>query len=230
MRRSLFLPVVAFLVCPSDAFACGSHTPTRYSVVPGAAFFVAPWMGLILPVLYAVLERPFYSRAGFHEKTIWYSLQANFVATWVTNTAGAALLFVSANMLKDEITLGAFSVLAVGSLAAGVKWMWFWRVPRDPAPAGSGAIFWAASLFSALVGLSLLFWMWAFGFDTQNWAYSIRNWIPWATLAAFVGSIGVVVVAFRKARRTPKHESMPEPRGFEVLNVHEHRQPTAHAG
>jgi hypothetical protein len=50
--------------------------------LPGLALF-GPAFGLPLSVLAAVLERPFYTRAGVERWAIWYSLQANLVSLLV---------------------------------------------------------------------------------------------------------------------------------------------------
>lgn len=57
---------------------------------PGCALF-GPAFGLPLSVLAAVLERPFYTRAGIKRWAVWYSLQANFVSLLV----GYLLIFVT---------------------------------------------------------------------------------------------------------------------------------------
>jgi hypothetical protein len=51
-------------------------------LIPGLAI-VGPAMGLPLSVLAAFVERPFYSLAGVHQHTIWYSLQANLISLGV---------------------------------------------------------------------------------------------------------------------------------------------------
>jgi hypothetical protein len=50
--------------------------------LPGLAL-CGPAFGLPLSVLAAILERPFYTRAGVEKWAIWYSLQANFVSLLV---------------------------------------------------------------------------------------------------------------------------------------------------
>lgn len=50
--------------------------------LPGLAL-IGPAFGLPLSVLAAVLERPFYTRAGVERWAIWYSLQANLVSLLV---------------------------------------------------------------------------------------------------------------------------------------------------
>ena len=78
-RHCLPLPVatLAVLTFAIPAFA-NTIAPTAY-FWPGVLPLT---LGLALPatVLAAVLERPFVSRAGVTEHTLWYSLQANCVS------------------------------------------------------------------------------------------------------------------------------------------------------
>jgi hypothetical protein len=216
MRRILLLSAAVLLGLASQASACTGCTPTRYAVLPGAGLIFAPWIGLILPILTGILERPLYTLAGFKTQTVWYSIQANFLAMWVANTLGTYILMSMPGAVAAAWIEFVAALILISLIAAAPKWFWFRRVPREHGATTAYWVFFVASVASGLACASLMVWMSLFGTDLPSWAAKVSDVQPIAILASVFLAICVYVSAFARARRAKRPGADPI-RGFEVL-------------
>lgn len=153
--------------------------------LPGLAM-IGPAFGLPLSVLAAVLERPFYSRAGIGRWAIWYSLQANLASLLV----GYLLLPIAVIALYNVGPLW-LPVSIFLSIIVERKYLQ-WRTRSLGFNGGWKHVTWA-NIFSALalVGVLLL----STPFDTSQNRYAL---FPYKGLLIGVG-LGVSAVAFAVA-------------------------------
>lgn len=167
--------------------------------LPGLAL-IGPAFGLPLSVLAAVLERPFYTRAGVARWAIWYSLQANLVSL----LAGYLLLPVAVAALSSvgPLWLPVSVFLSIVIERKYLKW-------RAPGFDGRwNLVSWAnVSSALALVGVLML----AAPFDTvQNKLallpyHDVLTWIGIAVSAiAFAIAFIVPAIAGRLAKSDPQ--------------------------
>lgn len=156
-------------------------------MLPGLAL-VGPAFGLPLSVLAAVLERPFYTRAGIGRWAIWYSLQANLVSLLV----GYLLLPVAMIAFYGGCALWLpVSVF----LSITVERFYLKRC----APGFDGGWKWVgwANVFSALALVGVLFIK--LPLDTQANQLAV---LPYRDTLTYVG-IAVGVIAFALAFIVP---------------------------
>jgi len=192
----------------SVAHACGGYTPDSISAIPGLGFY-KPDLLLLFPILSGVIERPFYSLAGFRVATLGYSIQANLIASLVIGVCG--FLGMSLAWRSDAILL---IILAAPVAAMLIKLWWFSRVPSDPGPRRRAGWFIAATLVSTFVIATIPLWMHVFGTDRNDWAQRVSAGKPVAIIATLLAAIAIHITLFTRLKRNPRIDRR---RGFEVL-------------
>jgi hypothetical protein len=212
------LTVAALFLIQSTASACGAHLPpTRYAVVPGGGLIIAPWIGLILPVLTGTLERPIYSAAGYRHHTLWHSIQANLLAMLAMNTVGTAGAYFVGGLVLPEVAGWTLAILFILLLGAAVKWAWFRRVIRESRGNASILVFLLATALSAAGSASMLVWMELLNTNSSAWAEKIIDVQPICIVVSLGLAVCVYVEAFRRAPRFNPDDTLLRYPGFDVL-------------
>jgi hypothetical protein len=158
--------------------------------LPGFALF-GPAFGLPLSVLAAVLERPFYTRAGITKWTIWFSLQANLIsllAGYLMLPIALGAVYSSVGLLWLPIAIVLSTVIERSYLnwltgGPGLDRGWYWTS-------------WA-NIASALAIVGVL--MFAMCFNTPE----IRQWLRPHRTTLEIAGISISVLVFLTAFVVP---------------------------
>ena len=176
--------------------------------LPGLAMF-GPAFGLPLSVLAAVLERPFYTRAGIGKWAIWYSLQANLISLLI----GYLLLPIAVMTLDSIIGLLWLPVSVFVSIVVERKYL-KWRA----CTAGfNGSWMWVswANIFSALALVGVLILSRPFDTDQNKLAlFPYRDGLTYfgigASVITFATAFIVPAVGSRRSNRIAANATVAE--------------------
>ena len=173
--------------------------------LPGLAL-VGPAFGLPLSVLAAMLERPFYARAGVARWAIWYSLQANFASL-----LAGCLLLPAAMIALSAVGPLWMPVSVFLSIVIERKYL-KWR-----AGGFDGGWKWVgwANVFSALALVGVLLLTTPFATDQTKLAlFPYQKNLTYfgiaASLAAFAASFIVPAMGRRRERAISAGSSIAE--------------------
>lgn len=168
-------------------------------LIPGLAM-LGPAMGLPLSVLAAFVERPFWTRAGVMQHTIWYSLQANLVSLVI----GYGLMIAAAvigDVLRDyDALFVVWPFLAVMISIAIERTYLNRRVPGRTVQWGWATL---GNLISAALCVGLLFFITYAKADDdfRGLRLALRPHAPWLHAFAAIGSAVLFFYAFTRTRR-----------------------------
>ena len=200
--------VVCLAVCMAcPAYACGGHFDSSIVTLPGLGI-VGGYVGLALPILAGVMERPFLSVAGVNERTVWVSNLANYLSAVGATFAAVAVFTIPA--------IGpAFPVLA----SVGIEWALLRRLTTRPL--GLLGMVVLANLMSAVAIGSMPIWRMAFGTDRREYYVHVNRYQAEIGLATVV--VAGLVVAWAVYRGGVllfgrwDRSSVEHQRGFEVI-------------
>jgi hypothetical protein len=169
-------------------------------------------IGLLLPILAGVLERPFFTLAGMDRSLVWLSIWLNCLASLLMNVLS---LFGLAMFVDGEMFAWIAFVVAGG---AGLKYLWLRKRVAIKPPMVAFSSLLAGSIVSAVV-IALLPLMRQI---LAPWSYSaryirtIQSFEPIWVLGTLAICIVIYVIAFRRTRHVAA-VAEPEQRGFEVI-------------
>jgi hypothetical protein len=182
-------------------------------LIPGLAF-AGPAMGLPLSVLAAFVERPFYTLAGIEHKTIWYSLQANFlslvIGIVILLVVGPILIFTPLGMILDPPSID-WELFGVSLDPLGLGWALFaiaastfieGRFLSRRHPHAKGFWLWTAigNVTSAAGCIALLVLILGLRKHFPDWGEAVKPYELTLNLTALGGSGALFLLAFRRTR------------------------------
>ena len=159
-------------------------------LIPGLAIF-GPALGLPLSVLAAFIERPFFSRAGVSTRTIWYSLQANFVSLLV---GYAATMIVIPVLMSPNDAFGLIWPFAAWGISV-VSERQYMQMRNRPRRVAWGPVT-AGNVVSAAVSIGILiFVVWLRGL-VPRMCDALREYEDVMTVVVALGSLVLFVASF----------------------------------
>lgn len=213
MRR-FFLPLTLGVMglTASTAQGCPSCSAQWVCTLPGYSGW-GEHVGLVIPILAAFLERPFFSWAGVRRGALPLAIQSSFISGLATFFGGMFALAIgfSGGMLVFILWMPVAILLA-----AWIKWRW-----ASVRSEGAISLLWVmmGSVFSALVIALIPVYRSILG--VESWvtlAWIRRNeewWLPLVVFAALL----TYLVAFVLGPRIRRNAASLEGRGFEVLPI-----------
>lgn len=160
-------------------------------LIPGLAIF-GPALGLPLSVLAAFLERPFFSRAGVTQHTIWYSLQANFVSLLVGYVATLCALPLLMSPLA--LVLGVFWPFIAIAISVCTERLYMKAVGT------SNRVTWGmvtlGNIFSAFASIAILALVVVLRQQYPQVRGALQEYQPAMNIAVALASFGLFVVSF----------------------------------
>lgn len=194
------------------AEACPACSSESLCCVPGLGL-MGGYVGLVLPILSAFLERPFVSRAGMIEHPLALSLQANLLSAVVL-----AVVSVFAVAVVWEFETAAFAWMAIAvAVSVTVERWWLGRQNGDGAP-----LRWRWLILGNLLSATVIFLLpllrssLAPGTETERYLRQVRPMQLQIALSTLLVCGTVYAVAFWK---TGIRRRVDRRRGFDVLLV-----------